>query len=282
MLADAIKKIAQPGYFPDGTLFQAVSCLALQTLAESRGMDARSVEIAALEAGILPQRYARNMKTISLQEQALLLKTHVAVIGLGGLGGTVIEALARTGIGTLTLVDGDRFEESNFNRQLLATTGGIGTAKVHAAAKRVQGINPAVYVKAMETFLDETNGPDLLEGAALVVDCLDSMKTRFVLEQAACKKGIPMVSAAIAGISGHLTTIFPHDLGLAAVYGRDTPPENQGAEATLGCLSQTAILMGALQASEVFKVLLNRGLPLRNRLLVVDLEDNTMEVLALG
>ncbi len=281
MLADAIKKIADPLLFPEGHGHLSVSSIALQQLASKRGIDTRSVEIAALKAGVVPQRYTRNMYTLSVQEQALLLQAHVAVIGLGGLGGTVIEALARLGIGILTLVDGDRFEESNLNRQLLSTTGGIGTAKVHAAAMRVQAINPAVEVKAIETFLDGKNGPEILEGASLVVDCVDSMKTRFILEQAARETGIPMVSAAIAGTVGHLTTIFPQDPGLVSVYGKDFNLQDKGAEATLGCLPQAAILMGALEVSEVFKVLLNRGHLLRNRLLIVDLSDHTFEVLEL-
>ena len=98
-------------------------------LVERYGPDHKSVQLAALQHGVIPEVYARNQKRLSSEDQIKLLQSHVAVIGLGGLGGTVTEILARIGIGTLTLVDGDRFDDSNLNRQLLSSTEVLGKQK---------------------------------------------------------------------------------------------------------------------------------------------------------
>jgi molybdopterin/thiamine biosynthesis adenylyltransferase len=116
-----------------------------------------------------------------------------------------------------------------------------------------------------------------------VVDCLDNIPSRFALEAAAKRAGIPMVSAAIAGISGHVTTIFPEDKGLETIYG----PEDQismakGAETRLGCLAPGVNLIASLECAEVLKVLLKKDTTLKNRLLVVDLADYTVESLQLS
>jgi molybdopterin/thiamine biosynthesis adenylyltransferase len=278
----SIKPSTTSRSFPDGKPYQGVSTRAITDTAKLHfGNDGRMAEIYALNHHGIPERYARNMRTFSSQDQVDLLTSSVCVVGLGGLGGAVTEILARLGIGTLTLIDGDVFEDSNLNRQLLSGLQWIGVSKAKAAGKRVQEINPSVQTRLHEVFLDTLNGAQLIEGANVVVDCLDNLKDRFVLEKAAKAANIPLVSAAIAGTYGQITTIFPDDSGLSLIYGPEELVPDKGAEASLGTLPYTALLMASLECSEVAKIVLNRGNLLRNRLLVMDLMDNVMDVLPL-
>jgi molybdopterin/thiamine biosynthesis adenylyltransferase len=280
-LVNEIRSVAVPKQFRDKTPYRSLSVWQVAVLARKHHLSGCQVEIKALAAGIVPERYVRNMRTFSLQDQAVLLQSRVSVVGLGGLGGGVTEILARIGIGSLNLMDGDRFEDSNLNRQLLSTHKGLATSKADAAIKRVQSVNASVAVEAHAEFLNADNAAELLAGSHVAVDCLDSLKFRFVLEEACRAAGIPLVSAAIAGVAGHVTTIFPEDPGLKLIYGERDHIPAKGAEASLGTLPQCVTLLSALETSEVVKVLLKRGSLLRNQLLVVDLMDNTVEVLKL-
>jgi molybdopterin/thiamine biosynthesis adenylyltransferase len=233
-----------------------------------------------LKRQILPDRYLRNFKTLDEADQIRLLESAVCIVGLGGLGGLVTEALARMGIGRFYLADGDVFEAHNLNRQLFSETDLIGIPKVDAAVKRIKMINPGLEVIATNDFLTTENADRLVASTDLVVDCLDNIQSRFTLQAAAKRAGIPMVSAAVAGISGHVTTVFPEDKGLENIYG----PEDQlkmakGAETHLGCLATGVNLIASLECSEVLKVLLAREKTLKNKLLVVDLVDYTFETL---
>ena len=243
--------------------------------------DGRSTEIPVLDPLEIPERYARNMGTFSAQDQIVLFGSRVCIVGLGGLGGTVTEILARLGIGALTLVDGDVFEDSNLNRQLLSTLETLGASKTTAAESRVRQINPSVKTRIHDVFMDARNAAGLIEGADVVVDCLDNLKIRFVLETAAKAAKIPLVSAAIAGTYGQITTIFPEDPGLTLIYGPEDQVPAKGVETALGTLPYTAMTMASLECSEITKILLKRGKLLRNRLLVMDLMDNVIDVLAL-
>ncbi|MBU0463830.1 MAG: ThiF family adenylyltransferase, partial [Proteobacteria bacterium] len=159
----------------------------------------------------IEERYDRNFNTLSLEEQKTLGTSKVVVIGLGGLGGSVCEMLARVGIGHLTLIDGDVFEASNLNRQLLSEEHLIGFPKAQAAKNRVNAINSEVIVKHLVEYVDESNMYERIKDADVVMDCLDSIDTRFLLQKAAQKVSIPIVSGAIAGVAGQVTTIFPKD-----------------------------------------------------------------------
>ena len=280
-IINKINKIAIRKKFPDGTLYTSISIGNVINLAKFFKVSGRQIEIAALEKGIVPERYARNMKTFSPKDQAILLRSQVSVVGLGGLGGAVTEILARIGIGTLNLIDGDTFEDSNLNRQFLSTHNLITKSKSKAATKRVNEINSSIVVQEHHEFFDEKNAASCIENSDVIVDCLDNPKTRFLLEGASKKVGTPLVSAAVAGVSGHVTSIFPEDLGLRLIYGELDSLKSKGAEATLGCLPQAVTLLAALETSEVVKILLNKGSILRNKLLIIDLMNNTLEVLDL-
>lgn len=279
-LSEAIREAAAPGKLPDGEPFSGISGSAVSSLARRFETPARVVEIAALTGGVYPLRYIRNFRTFTPDDQIRLLRARVAVIGLGGLGGTVAELLARAGVGQLTLVDGDGFEESNLNRQLLCTASGAvaGEPKAGAAARRVAEINPAVEPTVHAVYLNSENGAELLAGAAVAVDCLDTISARHTLAAAATAAGIPLVSAAVAGACGQVTTILPGDDGLTRIYGEADGP---AAEAEIGCLGPAVTFLAALESAEVLKVLLSRGRLLQNRLLIADLMDASVEVFEL-
>ena len=278
---DDITRLATHKQFPDKTPYQSISVEHVQRLAAESGESGREVEIAVLENSIVPERYARNMRTCSLEDQAALLRARVGVVGLGGLGGTVAEVLARMGVGRLRLVDGDRFEDSNLNRQLLCTVEGLGQLKSEAARVRVGRINPSVDVTALTEFVTAENAGDVLGGCDVVVDCLDNLRTRFVVEDACRRIGCPLVSAAVAGASGHVTTIFPEDTGLRLIYGEPEQLPLKGAEASLGTLPYTVVFLATLECAEVIKVILKKDSLLRHKLLVADLMDGIVEVMNL-
>jgi molybdopterin/thiamine biosynthesis adenylyltransferase len=251
-------------------------------LATANDCPIREVELAALEIGVVPWRYVRNLGTLGLEGQAKLLRATVAVVGLGGLGGYATEALARMGVGRLILIDGDLFEEHNLNRQILSTEANMGTGKVQAARQRVAEINGAVEVIGHAVTLTRENLPRLLEGADVVVDALDRLPIRLVLQEGAQALGIPMVHGSIAGFLGQVMTIFPGDPGLRSLYGEAGELPEQGLEAQLGTPAATPMAVAAWEAQEVVKILLDHGEPLRNRLLVMDMQSGTIEILQLG
>ncbi|MGB9359828.1 MAG: ThiF family adenylyltransferase, partial [Acidimicrobiia bacterium] len=204
-----IQEVSTEKTRPDGSIYRSLSYAQQAELAQSGELSQRRIQLLALEQGIVPECYARNQKCLSNGDQIRLLQTRVAIVGLGGLGGTVTEILARIGIGQLRVIDGDRFDESNLNRQLLSSIELLGRPKAEAAVRRVQAINPAVEAEAVVEFMVDDNAAQCLIGAAIAVDCLDSIASRFVLERACRHLKIPLVSAAIAGTSGQATVIYP-------------------------------------------------------------------------
>jgi molybdopterin/thiamine biosynthesis adenylyltransferase len=166
----------------------------------------------------LPPRYQRNYKSISLEDQAKLAESTVAVIGCGGLGGSIAEELSRLGIGNLILIDGDRIEESNLNRQLFATEKNMGQLKVEAARDRLQAVNSGVKLTLIGDWFTEENAAEFLKGANLVCDALDSISRRVSLERACHSLGLPLVYAGIAGWYGLLGVSFPGDFSVSRLF----------------------------------------------------------------
>lgn len=281
-LKKQIRAAAEPATQPDGETIQILDAATVARLADTQHVGRRTIEIAALENGILPQRYARNFKTYDKTDQVTLLNSHVAVIGLGGLGGAVSLSLARVGVGRLTLVDGDRFAAHNLNRQALCTEADLDKPKAAVAARRIAAVNGACEVQAHEVFLNENNATKLLQDARVVIDCLDNIPSRFTLEAVAKQMGIPLVSAAVGGEAGHLMVIYPEDRGLELIYG--LPAERsavKGAETVLGCLPHIVTLMANLEVNEALNILRGRDTQLRGRMLLVDLAGGLFETVDL-
>ena len=260
---------------------EAIALDRVRALAREFDVSPREVELAALEARVLPRRYLRSLGTVGWEGQANLLRSTVAVVGLGGLGGSVVEGLARMGVGRLIVVDGDVFLDHNLNRQVLSAEAGLGLLKAEVARARVAQINAAVEVIVHSEEATRENLPRLLEGAEVVVDALDRLPTRLMLQEVAQEMGIPMVHGAIAGYFGQVMTIFPGDEGLRALYGGGSVPQ-QGIEVQLGCPAATPMMVAAWQVQEVLKILLGRGQLLRHKMLFMDAEAGTVEFLEIG
>lgn len=214
------------------------------------------------------ERYLRNHDAISEAEQASLAINRVLVLGCGGLGGMVIECLARIGVGHLRVVDGDLFEASNLNRQLLCSTMNLGRPKTLAAKQRVMAVNPLVEVDAVQADLTAENAAQLLADCDVTVDCLDNIPTRLLLQQAAKTAGVPLVHGAVAGWNGRVCVIQPGEDLLCLLY--PDVRETQGEEQQMGTLSFTAALTASWQAAEVVKLLLGKP-GLQGEILEMDL-----------
>jgi molybdopterin/thiamine biosynthesis adenylyltransferase len=244
------------------------------SIAHDMGLTLPDVYRATLGLGIHPRRYLRNRDSISLQDQLKLAESRVAVVGAGGLGGTVIQVLGRIGLGRLTVVDSDVFDETNLNRQVFCTREWVGRPKALAVQSQMKAINPAVEVHAHIIRLDSANGPEILSGCQVIVDALDTVKDRLTLEAVAKSMGVPFVHGALAGFEGQLITVYPEDIGLKQIYGSgdESGSATNRPEFLLGVPSITPSLVATLEAMEVLKILLNRGTPFRNKMVYIDLE----------
>jgi molybdopterin/thiamine biosynthesis adenylyltransferase len=239
--------------------------------ADEYNMTTGEVEGIALEAGLLPARYQRNRKTLSTADQLKLFRSTVTVIGCGGLGGYVIEELARLGVGRLHAVDPDVFEEHNLNRQLMSTMADLGRPKVEATSARVAEINPAVRILPFRERFCKENGKALLSVTDVAVDALDNVTTRLELAGVCADLGIPMVHGSIAGWYGQVASQFPGETTLQTIYGRCA--DGVGVEKHLGNPSFTPAVVASLEVAEVCKILLGRGTPITGAMLVINLLD---------
>jgi molybdopterin/thiamine biosynthesis adenylyltransferase len=279
LLGPALAARREPG---EGE-YRAVGQAALDELAHRRGLELREVMIACLEQGIWPESLRKNRGSFTAAEQARLLGSAALVVGAGGLGGGVIQALARAGVGRLTVCDGDVFEESNLNRQVLARLDRLGVAKAACAAEEVALICPAAEVRVVEAWMDADNLPVLLEGVDLALDCLDGLPARYLLDGAARRAGVSYLHGAVGGLEGFVMTVAPGDPGLAGLYGPEPAAERGGgAEARLGVPTPTPQVVAGLQAAEALAALLGRPRLAGGRCLHLDLAVPSLEVLSLG
>ena len=226
----------------------------------------------------MKERYRRNIEAISEEENTALFDKKVCIVGCGGLGGYIIETLARIGVGNLIVIDGDVFEESNLNRQLFSKTNLLGKSKAKSAYERVLEINPEVKVKYIYDFLDESNYSEIIENSDVVVDAVDSIKTKKFLQKVCEELNIPMIHGAIGGWYGQVTAIFPGDRTLDIIY---KGKEDKGVEKILGNLPFTASCTASYQSAEVVKLLVKRGDLLRKKVLFMDLLNNDSEIINL-
>ena len=197
-------------------------------------------------------RHSRNIPALSREEQALLAGKTVAVIGCGGLGGYLIELLCRVGVGTIRAVDGDVFEQSNLNRQLLSTMDTLGTPKAQAAAERVKAIDPGIRVEARCVYLDEHNARELISGCDAVVDALDSIAARRTLAKACEMLQIPLVFGGISGWVAQAAVSMPGDHLIETIFPEGIELKDRSV------LSFTPALCAAMQASLCVRLLAGR------------------------
>ncbi|MDT8422013.1 MAG: HesA/MoeB/ThiF family protein [Desulfuromonadales bacterium] len=236
-------------------------------------------ERLALEAVLLPSRYQRNGRTITPEQQLKLFMSRVAVVGCGGLGGYIIEGLARLGVGQIVAIDPDRFEDHNLNRQLFSKMSLIGHSKALAAARRIAEINPAVTVTPAQIAFTRENANELFAGVDVIADAVDSIATRLELGEACNDLKIPLVHAAIAGWYGHVCTIFPGDDTLRKIYQNHNGAK--GIEQEMGNPAFTPAVMAGFEVAEICKIIIGNKNLLRNRILTIDLLDMETEQVTL-
>jgi molybdopterin/thiamine biosynthesis adenylyltransferase/rhodanese-related sulfurtransferase len=240
------------------------------TLWKDRGYD---VEVPRSFTPEQRQRYSRHflLPEIGVEGQQKLLDAKVLLLGAGGLGAPVALYLAAAGVGTLGLVDDDEVDVSNLQRQVIHTTARVGVAKVDSAEETIKDLNPDVNVVKYATRLDASNIMEIIDGYDIIVDGVDNFPTRYLLNDATVRLGIPVVSASILGFDGQLSIFKPHDGPCyRCLYPVPPPAElapSCGANGVLGVLPGT---MGLLQATEVIKLIVGIGEPLVGRLLLYE------------
>ena len=218
----------------------------------------------------------RNIPAISEDEQKMLHNKKVAVIGCGGLGGYAIEYLARLGIGHIIAADGDTFCESNFNRQLLCSTETIGQAKASVAVARIHAINPDIKAVAINEFLTADDASELIKNVDLVIDALDNVESRLILEDICEKEKVTFVHGAVQGWNLQVSVVRPGSRIMHNIYKADskapmTHEESKDNPASKTCLCPTPACCAAIQVSEALKILLGRESALNGNMLFMDL-----------
>lgn len=281
-----LRKLSVERGMPDGTPYASLGLGALDKLSERFDIPLRLLELEALRQGCIPERYVRNFNSFSIGEQIRLLEASVLLVGLGGLGGSVLEILLRAGVGRITAADGDRFEESNFNRQLLSDISWLEQPKSASARERANIVNPSVEFTPLHEHLDARRMLELAREADVVVDALGGLDSRPALWQAAEEAGKVLVSAAVAGDSGCVGRFHPGGPGPALLFGKggDRGGDRAApAEVILGTQAPCVHFAAALQAAEVIGLL---RAPVEregggSRVLFFDLRDHTFETVAL-
>jgi molybdopterin/thiamine biosynthesis adenylyltransferase/rhodanese-related sulfurtransferase len=222
------------------------------------------------------ERYARHLLIPEVGEvgQARLLQSRVALIGAGGLGSPLAYYLAAAGVGTIGLIDDDKVERSNLQRQILHTEGRVGTSKAQSAAETLKAFNPAIDVELHELRLDAGNAESVLAGYHLVIDGSDNLPTRYVVNDACVRLGIPEIYGAIFRFEGQLSTFWSGGERASPCY-RCLFPEPPPAELSPSCAEAGVLgvlpgVIGTLMATEALKLLLGIGDPMVGRLLTYD------------
>lgn len=218
-------------------------------------------------------RYSRQifLPEIDVEGQNRLLNSKVVIFGMGGLGSPVGMYLAASGVGELILVDPDRVELSNLQRQIIHMNDALGQPKVDSATRTLTALNPDVRVRSYQRALDGRELDDVVAEADVVVDGTDNFEARFAINAACVRVGKPLVSAAVVRLEGQVS-VYRLDRAEAPCYAclyQDVtePPQNCSQNGVLGSV---AGLMGCIQATEVIKLLLDFGETLDGRLLLVD------------
>lgn len=220
-------------------------------------------------------RYSRHilLPEIGIEGQNNLLASHALVIGAGGLGSPAAMYLAASGVGTITLCDGDTVDLTNLQRQLLHRTSSIGQDKVISALNTLAGINPEIRVNALPQRADEQLLLQLAAQADVILDCSDNFSTRYALNRVCLRLGKPLVSGAAMRFDGQIS-VFDFRDSSSPCYNC-LYPEHQEIEETrcavMGVFAPMVGCIGALQAAEALKLLLGAGISLCGRLLVVDM-----------
>lgn len=263
------------------TLVRALGSEALDILTLDRArkmaieldVPLKCIEWFALDRGVTVPRYQPNVLTLGRSGQQQLLQSGAMIVGLGGLGGDVLEELARAGVGRIICVDRDTFDETNLNRQLLATCPGLGASKASQAHERAKEINEAVEVVAVTGALAEVP-PKLWQDVDIAFDCLDNVPDRRTLAEKCSAVRIPLVHGAVGAWCGQVGVIWPGSGALESLYRNCRDVERTGV------LPFTAATAASLMVSDGIKVLVGQRNDAELRFLFFDLLENEWHSIA--
>ena len=221
------------------------------------------------------KRYARQIKTdsFSLEKQKKLSEAHVLVIGAGGLGSPILYYLAAVGVGNLGVVDFDKVDLTNLNRQILHSTDDLGRVKVESAMEKLQKLNPNIKVKGFNMKLDKDNIKSTIKDYDVIIDAVDNFATRYVISDACYQMNKPLVEGAAVGLDGIIMTIIPKKTPCYRCLYPDFDIDSQGktvSAAEIGVLGVVPGIIGTLQALEAIKLITDTGENLTGRLLQFD------------
>lgn len=215
------------------------------------------------------ERYKRNFSSISKEEQSIIMNLKVAIVGLGGLGGYVLENLVRLGVEDFHLIDSDVFNISNLNRQVLSTEENIASGKADEAYKRIKAINSNASVKVFDSRLNR-NSKHMLEAVDLVFDCLDSIESRFDLENLCQNMNLPLIHGAIRGYYGQASICLAAKPIFHKIY-KDIRAE----DSSLGNLPMTCMIIASIQVNLALRFLFDKEI--KDELIFVDVKSMDIE-----
>jgi adenylyltransferase/sulfurtransferase len=213
------------------------------------------------------QRYDRQIMIPGIGEagQEKIKKASVFIAGAGGLGSPIALYLTAAGVGTIRVIDNDKVELSNLNRQILHGEKDIGKAKTASAYDKLTKLNKNITIETIHITIDESNAAQLTEGFDVIVDAMDNLFTRFLLNKAAVKHKVPFIHGAVSGLEGRAMTVIPGTSACIKCVYHALPPEHK-----FPVLGTTPAIIGAIEATEVIKYITGIGTLLTNRLLIYD------------
>jgi len=219
-------------------------------------------------------RYSRHLllDDIGIEGQRRLLAAHALVVGAGGLGSPVALYLGTAGVGRITLVDGDRVDLTNLQRQIAHDLARVGVPKAESAARSIAAINPGVRVDALHERADAGRLLDLVAGADVVVDCSDNFATRQAVNAACVAHARPLVAGAAIGFDGQLS-VYDTRFAASPCYACAFPPDpsfRDVACSTMGVFAPLVGIIGSMQAAEALKLVAGIGTSIAGRLQMVD------------
>ena len=217
-------------------------------------------------------RYSRHLllEEIDVAGQEILLRSHILVIGAGGLGSAAAPYLAAAGVGKITLLDHDKVELTNLQRQIMHSQNSIGKSKVESGKEFLQSINPTTTINTIAEKATETSLKGLLPSVNLVLDCTDNFATRQLINAACFNQKVPLVSGSALKFDGQLS-VFDFRSTSSPCYACLFSPEERFEEvscASMGIFSPLVGIIGAMQAAQALQVLIGFGQPLVGRMLL--------------
>jgi molybdopterin/thiamine biosynthesis adenylyltransferase len=251
-----------------------ISIEEVRDISQRTGIPLRRVECFALSKGVVPLRYQRNIGTFRVDGQIKLLESTAMIIGLGGLGGCILEQIARAGIGTIIGVDPDVFDQTNLNRQLLSAEHTIGRQKVAIAKKRVSEINSAAAFTGHACKLQDLPD-DLWQGVDMVFDCLDNIPDRLVLADKCARADCPLIHGAIAGWYAQVAVVAPSSKMLEKYYHGQT----EGMEKELGTPASTAMMTACIMVAKAVQLLTKTDVSKESKMHVFNLLENEWQTI---